>query len=131
MKSPNKFILVAGISGFIAVAIGAIGAHAIKPLLSETQLQSFDTGVKYHFYHTILLLVIGFIIEQKNDKKLHWASYLIIAGILCFSGSIYILSTAHLYSQSGLKFLGPITPIGGLLFMCAWILIALSAFSKT
>lgn len=130
MKQKNNILLFAGIAGFTAVAIGAMGAHALKPLLSEAQLQSFETGVKYHFYHAILLLIIGIWKEQKNDLKLKWASYLTIAGILFFSGSIYILSTAHLYSESGLKFLGPITPLGGLLLMSAWIIIALTAWPK-
>ena len=126
----NKFLFIAALLGFTAVAIGAMGAHALKPILSEAQLQSFETGVKYHFYHSLLLLIIVFWNESKNISKLKWASYLIIAGIICFSGSIYILSTAHLYSTSGLKFLGPITPIGGLLLMTGWIFIALSAFNK-
>lgn len=130
MTSINKIIFWGAMAGFTAVAIGALGAHALKSLLSETQLQSFETGVKYHFYHSLLLLIIGIWNEQKNLSKLKWAYYLILAGILCFSGSIYLLSTAHLYSENGLKFLGPVTPFGGLLFMSAWILIALSAFSK-
>jgi uncharacterized membrane protein YgdD (TMEM256/DUF423 family) len=130
MKSINYTIVIAAIAGFTAVAIGALGAHALKPLLSENQLQSFETGVKYHFYHAIVLLIIGIWCEQKRTEKLKWAANLIIAGIICFSGSIYLLSTAHLYTSSGLKFLGPITPIGGLLFMSAWVLIGLNAVSK-
>lgn len=130
MKSINNTIIIAAIAGFTAVAIGALGAHALKPLLSENQLQSFETGVKYHFYHAIVLLIIGIWNEQKRAAKLKWAANLILAGILCFSGSIYLLSTAHLFSTSGLKFLGPITPLGGLLFMSAWVLIGLNAISK-
>jgi uncharacterized membrane protein YgdD (TMEM256/DUF423 family) len=126
----NNFIFIAAILGFTAVGIGALGAHALKPLLSENQLQSFETAVKYHFYHALLLLIIGYWNENKNSSKLKWACYFIISGIICFSGSIYLLSTSHLYSENILKFLGPITPIGGLLLMTGWILIALSAFNK-
>ncbi|MFN4234458.1 MAG: DUF423 domain-containing protein [Bacteroidia bacterium] len=130
MKRVNTIILFAAIAGFTAVAVGAMGAHALKPFLSDTQMQSFETGVKYHFYHAIVLLITGILYAQNNDLKLKWASYLTIAGILCFSGSIYLLNTAHIISKSGMKFLGPVTPIGGLLLMGAWILIGLSAFTK-
>ncbi len=130
MKYINFTIIIAALSGFTAVAIGALGAHALKPLLSEDQFQSFETGVKYHFYHAIVMLIIGIWKEQKSTEKLKWAAYLLIAGILCFSGSIYLLSTAHLYSTGGLKFLGPVTPLGGLLLMSAWVLIGLNAVSK-
>lgn len=130
MKSFNYLTLTAAIAGFSAVAIGAVGAHALKPLLSDNQLQSFETGVKYQFYHAIVLLIIAFYVKSDIPSKLKWAANLMIAGIICFSGSIYILSTAHLYSPSGLNFLGPITPLGGLLFMAGWILIGLFAWDK-
>jgi uncharacterized membrane protein YgdD (TMEM256/DUF423 family) len=128
--STKTIIIISGIFGFLAVAIGALGAHALKPLLSDFQLQSFETGVKYHFYHTLLLLILGFWKSENMSKQIKWACYLLIAGIVLFSGSIYILNTAHLFTENGLRFLGPVTPVGGLMFMIAWILIGFYSFNK-
>jgi uncharacterized membrane protein YgdD (TMEM256/DUF423 family) len=127
-KDPAYFFKIAGFSGAVAVMLGALGAHALKGLLSPDLLASFETGVRYHLIHSILLLVLAVMVksEMLNTRRLVLASNLLIAGMILFSGSIYLLSTRHLMNADFLKILGPITPIGGILLIYSWCLIALS-----
>ncbi|MDW7694168.1 DUF423 domain-containing protein [Flammeovirgaceae bacterium SG7u.111] len=101
-----------------AVGIGAFGAHSLKPLLEATQrTETFETAVKYHFYHALGLLFIGILMLHFTSKLLNVAAYLMIAGILIFSGSLYLLCLTNI------GILGAITPIGGLCFITAWLVI--------
>jgi len=127
-KDPSYLFKIAGFSGAVAVMLGALGAHALKGLLSPDLLASFETGVRYHLMHSILLLVLAIMVksEMLNTHRLVLASNLLIAGMILFSGSIYLLSTRHLMNADFLKILGPITPIGGILLISSWCLIALS-----
>jgi uncharacterized membrane protein YgdD (TMEM256/DUF423 family) len=109
-----------------AVALGALGAHALKQALSPESLTSFETGVRYQFYHALGLFIVSFAFAQRPEPLFRWAGYLFIAGIFCFSGSIYLLATREL-SGIGWTWLGPITPIGGLLFIAGWGLLAWGA----
>ena len=112
----NKTIKIAAVFGFTAVALGAFGAHALKDMLIDSgRLDTYETAVKYQFYHTIALLVIGFIQLSNDTKSLKWSANLMTIGIIIFSGSLYILCL------SGITFLGAITPIGGLCLMAGWI----------
>ncbi len=104
--------------GLLAVVFGAFGAHALKKTLSESQLKSFDTGVKYQMYHAILLLVLGFNLGFTTAMEKNMA-YCFIAGVFLFSFSIYGLSIGASRGKS-LKFLGPVTPLGGLLLIMGW-----------
>jgi len=104
--------------GLLAVVFGAFGAHALKKTLSESQLKSFDTGVKYQMYHAILLLVLGFNLGFTTALEKNMA-YCFIAGVFLFSFSIYGLSIGASKGKS-LKFLGPVTPLGGLLLIMGW-----------
>lgn len=116
------FIITGAIFGMLAIIFGAFGAHALKKILSDDQLKSFETGVKYQMYHAIILLLLGFNF-QFSTSAMYWCFTI---GIVLFSFSIYglILSDAN---GKKLKFLGPITPIGGLLFVIGWLLILLQA----
>lgn len=107
--------------GLTAIILGAFGAHALKVKLSIDQLSSFETGVKYQMYHALFLLLLSF---QSNisEKVKKTVFYLVLLGVLIFSGSIYMLSTRPI-SGLDLKFLGPVTPIGGILLISAWILL--------
>lgn len=120
----HKFFLIAGaIAMALAVAFGAFGAHGLKNRLSQEMLTIFETGIQYHFYHAIGLLIVGLIAHYLPDSPmLEWAGWLMIFGILIFSGSLYILSI------SGIRWLGAITPIGGLCFIASWIFIALAVW---
>jgi uncharacterized membrane protein YgdD (TMEM256/DUF423 family) len=138
IKSPYKtdvmktstLLIITGILGLTAVMLGAMGSHLLKNSLTQEQLHAFETGVKYQFYHTLLLLVLVLWRDREPSVILNRAIYFCLSGIVFFSGSIYLLSTAHLYTADGLKFLGPITPIGGIFFMAAWICIIIRAIKK-
>lgn len=115
----NQFtLLFAAIFGMTAIILGAFGAHALKKILNEEQLKSFETGVKYQMYHAIALLILGFQLEF-NESIESYIVYCFISGVFLFSFSIYglVLSSAK---NKKLRFLGPITPLGGLLLTFGW-----------
>jgi len=108
--------------GATAVLLGALGAHTLKNKLTPEQLSSFETGVKYQFYHAVTLLIVYTIAKQNFSKGLRTAYQLFTIGVILFSCSIYLLSTRSLFGvPEGLKFLGPITPLGGVLMIAGWI----------
>lgn len=117
----NAF-LWAAIFGFMGIAFGALGAHALKQILEPEQLQSFETGVRYQMYHALFLLALGILNQQKRITNTTWIISITVVGIFFFSFSIYLLNLQD-YLGVSLRFLGPITPIGGLLLMCAWLLL--------
>lgn len=124
---PN--LLIVGILGATAVALGALGAHALKEVLIPTQLESFKTGVLYHILHTLFLGFVFSLNLYKSSKRFKLIFNLVFWGIILFSGSIYLLNLRHIINAEFLKLLGPITPIGGVLFIVGWILLAFE--SKT
>lgn len=126
----NKFFIISGIIGAIGVLLGALGAHALKSKISAEQLISFETGVKYQMYHAIVLLVLAILIDKYGFKYLTWAANFITIGIILFSVSIYFLSTKSILGIENLKFLGPITPLGGLFLIAGWLFIALAFIKK-
>lgn len=114
----NQLALIFGaIFGTLAIIFGAFGAHLLKEKLTSEQLQSFETGVKYQMYHAIVLLVLGFNLPENS-----YSIYCFIIGTMLFSFSIYglVLSSAK---NKKLKFLGPITPLGGLILVVGWVLL--------
>ena len=114
----KKILLIALLFGIFSIVLGAFGAHALKKTLSPEQLASFEVGVRYLMYHALFLLFVGttstLLPEQKNTIM-----YLTLVGILMFSCSIFLLTTSSI-TGINFKFLGPITPIGGLLLIAAW-----------
>ena len=114
-------LIFGSIFGFLAIVLGAFGAHLLKKKLNQDQLQSFETGVKYQMYHAIVLLVLGY---NLNDTLAldNYIVYCFIIGVVLFSFSIYglVIST---YKGKKLKFLGPITPLGGLFLTLGWLLL--------
>jgi uncharacterized membrane protein YgdD (TMEM256/DUF423 family) len=120
----KHYLMAAALSGFIAVALGAFGAHGLKQRLSADLLAVFQTGVQYHFYHTFALLAVGLLmLHMPTNASLRWSGILFIAGIVIFSGSLYVLSL------TGVKWLGAITPLGGVAFLVAWLLLARAAWT--
>lgn len=109
--------------GMLSVILGAFGAHALKKILSVERLESFETGVRYQMYAAFFLLIIGYILKFETSAE-KWTSILMIAGTLLFSVSIYFLSMQD-YLGTNLKFLGPITPLGGLLMILSWAMLIL------
>ena len=122
----RKIIFLAGILGALGVVLGALGAHALKAVLTEAQLTTFEVGVRYQIYHAMFLLFVGST-SFLTDKTKKMVAFLIAIGVLFFSGSIYLLSTNDLTSVD-FKFLGPITPIGGVFLISGWIVVAVKAF---
>ena len=121
-------LIIGTIYGMTSVILGAFGAHAFKKVLSLERLTSFETGVKYQMYHALLLLIIGFFLKFETgiEKTTAW---FIILGTFLFSVSIYFLSFQDVL-KTNLKFLGPITPIGGLFMILGWALL-IYVFAKT
>ena len=115
---------IGALYGLLAVIFGAFGAHALKKSFSEAQLQSFETGVKYQMYHAIVLLVLGFNLNLTTAVE-RYMIYCFILGTFLFSFSIYGL-TLSASNGKKFKFLGPITPIGGLLLVGGWSLLLYS-----
>lgn len=118
----NKVILITGaIIGVLAIILGAFGAHGLKAHLSTESLQTFETGVRYQMYHALFLLFIGSTSLVKSGYK-SVIFYLVIVGVLLFSGSIYGLATNTLTSFN-FKSIGFVTPIGGLFLIVSWIVL--------
>ena len=120
----DKFIKFAISFAVTAVALGALGTHALKEVLTESQLHSFETGVRYQLFHALALLVLA-LNAKKFNHHLKKSLTLMSVGICCFSFSIYLLSIQKAAGISS-SFLGPITPIGGLLLICAWLILLFS-----
>lgn len=125
-----KKLPLIGILGAIGVAFGALGAHFLKNKISPTMHSGFGTAVTYHVYHTLALLAIVILYQTYQHKYLKWAFNFFLWGIVCFSGSLYLLCTRNLFGAEWLRFLGPVTPIGGVLFIIGWIFLALSIVKK-
>lgn len=116
----NKRILIAAaLLGILSIILGAFGAHALKTLIEPDAQQTFETGVRYQMYHALFLLFVGTtsLISEKAKKSIF---YLVIIGVILFSGSIYGLATNSLSASFDFKSIGFITPIGGLCFIVAW-----------
>lgn len=124
----KKIILTAIFLGLTTIILGAFGAHALKKVLTEAQLQSFEVGVRYQMYHALFLLFIG-VFTFLNEKERLIIFWLTISGVLFFSGSIYLLATNGITNLKA-KWLGPITPVGGLLLITAWGYLFYSVLSK-
>lgn len=138
----NNFIFWGAILGALAVGIGAFGAHALKDwLISIGQAETFQTASKYHFYHSFSIILIGILIQlgdmlsveipttakkksEKSSKFLIWAGNLHLFGIGIFSGTLYLLCFTNI------KWLGAITPIGGVLLIVGWVFLAISFLNK-
>ncbi|TSD67215.1 DUF423 domain-containing protein [Inquilinus sp. KBS0705] len=124
----NKQIIVtASLLGAVAVILGAFGAHGLRAVLEPHQLEVWQTAVQYNFYHVFALLFLSLFNQDKN-KSAVWAYYFFLFGILLFSGSLYLISCRDILGMPGLAVLGPVTPIGGLLFILGWVMLAVTAF---
>lgn len=124
----KQTIGLAATLGVISIILGAFGAHALKEVLNANQLVSFETGVRYQMYHALFLLAVGMLpfITKKQRKSILVTTLL---GVLLFSGSIYLLST-QIISGINFKFLGPITPIGGLFLIISWCQLGFYSFRQ-
>ncbi len=119
------FLIISGILGILAVGIGAFGAHALKSTLENTgKAEVFETGVKYHFWHVLALLAVAILLDKYSSTLLYYSAWSFIAGIIIFSGSLYVLSL------TGITKLGAITPLGGLAFIAGWVLLMIGVLKS-
>lgn len=118
----KKLVTLAAFFGLVAIILGAFGAHGLKKVLTAEQLVSFETGVRYQMYHALFLLLISQL-NVLTDKHKRTIGILTTIGIFLFSGSIFLLSTQEL-SGIDFKFLGPITPVGGVFLILSWFFTA-------
>ena len=123
----KQIIITASFLGMLAVITGAFGAHGLKALLAPAQLEVWHTAVQYNFYHVFALLFLAVFAREKSGGLISVAYYLFTFGIIFFSGSLYLLSCRDLLGWNWLIAMGPITPIGGLLFILGWLMLALAA----
>lgn len=119
----RQFALLGSINGFLAVALGAFGAHGLRGRISPEMLEVYKTGVLYHLVHALVLLLVALLAERMTELKImRRAGWLLQAGIVLFSGSLYALAI------SGVHILGAITPLGGVCFLAGWAMLAVAAF---
>ncbi len=122
----SVFLFLSAVCGVVGVAVGAFGAHGLKAVLSPEMLAVYKTGVDYQMWHTLALGLIAVFRQQATESELlKWAGWLMFSGIVLFSGSLYLLAVFNM------KWLGMITPLGGLSFILAWLLVAVFAFQST
>jgi uncharacterized membrane protein YgdD (TMEM256/DUF423 family) len=126
----KTFLIVAAILGGVSVVLGAFAAHGLKKIVPADSITTFETGVRYQFYHAFALLVVGILIERSPSQSLAWAGYCFIAGVLLFSGSLYLLTILKSTGTVGLLKIGLITPVGGLFFVAGWILLLIGIIKR-
>jgi uncharacterized membrane protein YgdD (TMEM256/DUF423 family) len=115
------FLRTAAILGLLAVTLGAFGAHGLKQIVPPEAITTFETGVRYQFYHALALLAAGMLFEKFPLRSIRYAGICFITGIVLFSGSLYALTLLQATSTVGLRGIGAITPFGGLFFIAGWL----------
>jgi uncharacterized membrane protein YgdD (TMEM256/DUF423 family) len=120
----RRTLAIAGALIALATAFGAFGAHALKAHLQADRLQVYETAVRYHFLHSLGLLAIGILLRSIDGELLRWSATLVLTGIILFSGSLYLLTFG------APRFLGAITPIGGLALIAGWSLFAIAVLRQ-
>ena len=120
----STFLILGTVSALIAVGMGAFGAHGLKAMLTPEMLAVYKTGVTYQMWHALGLILIALLRQQNKGKLLIWAGWFMFAGIILFSGSLYLLAILNT------KWLGMITPLGGVAFLIAWILVVIFAWQQ-
>ena len=126
----KTFLKIGALLAATSVALGAFGAHALKDLVSERAVATFDTLTKYMFYHAFALILCGILYRDFRSGLLVWAGRLFAFGILLFSGSLLYITYTQATVSPMMKWVGPVTPVGGLLFILGWVLMFISFFKK-
>ncbi|MBS4044222.1 MAG: DUF423 domain-containing protein [Chitinophagaceae bacterium] len=126
----KKILVAAAVFAALSVALGAFAAHALKDVLDASQHKTFETAVRYQMYHALAMIFCAQCLKQEPNKTLYYAALFFAVGIVLFSGSLYCLIFLNIINIEGLKFIGAITPLGGLFFIAGWVLIIKSAFNN-
>jgi uncharacterized membrane protein YgdD (TMEM256/DUF423 family) len=124
------FLRTAAILGLLAVTLGAFGAHGLKQIVPPEAIATFETGVRYQFYHALALLAAGMLFEKFPLRSIRYAGICFITGIVLFSGSLYALTLLQATSTVGLRGIGAITPFGGVFFIVGWICLFVAIGSR-
>lgn len=118
----RTFLLVGAVAAFLGVTLGAFGAHGLRGRISPEMLSVFQTGVQYHMYHALALILVSVMMGRMSGWLIQTAGWAFVAGILLFSGSLYVLAI------TGITVLGAVTPLGGVAFLIGWACLAFAAF---
>ncbi|HET8830337.1 MAG TPA: DUF423 domain-containing protein [Pelobium sp.] len=121
----KRIIITASIFGILAVIFGAFGAHILKGIINSSQIETWQTAVQYHFFHTLALLFLSTFARFKNNL-INISSYFFVFGMIFFSGSLYLIALKDVLSINT-SFIGPVTPLGGLFFIFGWMGLLLAA----
>jgi len=122
----KKFLAIAAVSGGLAVALGAFGAHGLERMTTDEKvLEGFRTGVQYQVYHALALLIIAGLYDKFSQPSIRLAANCFIYGIVLFSGSLYLLTFLKIQESDAVKFAGPVTPVGGIFFIMGWVFLKL------
>ena len=127
MRDRHIFV-IAGLFALTAVMLGAFATHGLKPQLTASQITTFETGARFQFMHAIGLFIVGLLMQHNGSRLLGKAAMFMCIGIILFCGSLYLLSCKEILGITGWKWLGPITPLGGLSFMIGWLLLILAVW---
>ena len=119
----RSFVSIGSGLAFVGIALGAFGTHGLKDRISEASIKIWQTGVQYHLIHALAIVMVGILATHETARAVQRAGWLMVAGIGIFSGSLYLLAI------TGIKILGAITPLGGLCFLAAWLMLA-TTFGK-
>jgi uncharacterized membrane protein YgdD (TMEM256/DUF423 family) len=122
-----KFISIGAFLGALSVILGAFAAHTLKNHLSPDQIEIFQTGVRYQFYHTFAILILGAICLNFPHRFFKYSFIAFLIGIICFSGSLYLLATRFVMGIDSWNWLGPVTPLGGLFLIIGWVFMLIGA----
>ena len=127
----RNYYIAAAIFGALAVALGAFGAHSLESFTKDEKiLHGFQTGVQYQMYHALALLAVAIVFEKFPIRQLNWAGNCFIVGIILFSGSLYLLTFLKLQESNAVKIVGPVTPVGGILFIAGWLFLLIGVLKK-
>ena len=126
----KTFLVIGIIVAGLAVILGAFGAHALREMVDEKAIQTWQTAVQYHFYHLFAIALTGILLKQAINVWYKRAGYLFIAGIIIFSGSLYIMTLLKAAGATSVNWLGAITPIGGVCFIAGWLFLLLGTRNK-
>jgi uncharacterized membrane protein YgdD (TMEM256/DUF423 family) len=127
----HKVYLVIGtVLAGLSVVLGAFGAHGLKQIVPPETVATYQTGVQYQIYHAFALILVGILFERFPNNFVNYAGMFFIAGIVLFSGSLYLLASLKAMNKVGVSGVGIITPIGGLLFIVGWVLLLIGILRK-
>lgn len=127
----KNFVIVAAIFGGLAVALGAFGAHGLQNVTQDEKiLHGFQTAVQYQLYHALALLAVAILADKLSSKWIKWTGYCFITGIILFSGSLYLLTFLKIQDSDAVKFIGPVTPLGGVFFILGWLFLLMATINR-